>query len=103
MLPVDAEMQTDWSDAQNSNAESPRSEILEPGSNVKVERFRQPRKSSLEIVAIDEGRQIEGSEQPSNADTPRVESRQPGANVTFESSGHKAKQLLVRISIDEGK
>jgi hypothetical protein len=55
-------IQIDRSDAQRPNADSPRLEILEPGSNVKFERDLQPKKQESRIVSTDEGIQIDSSD-----------------------------------------
>jgi hypothetical protein len=57
MVSIDEGMQIDRSDEQFENAESPRCESRQLGSNVKTESLLQPRKQDLEIVSIDEGMQ----------------------------------------------
>jgi hypothetical protein len=57
----------------------------------------------LPIVLIDEGMQIEESdEQYENADSPRVESLQPDSNVTVKSFPQDWKQCAEIVSTDEG-
>jgi hypothetical protein len=48
-----------WSAKQFSNADSPRTEILDPDSNATWTRLVQPQKENGEIVSIDEGMQID--------------------------------------------
>jgi hypothetical protein len=60
-------------------------------------------KQNPEIVSIDEGRQIDWSdEQDANASAPKLESLEPDSNVTCESAVQSRKQLLAIVSIDEG-
>jgi hypothetical protein len=56
---IDEGMQTERSDEHFRNADSPKTEILEPPSNAKMERLRQPLKQDLETILTEEGRQIE--------------------------------------------
>jgi hypothetical protein len=56
------------SDEQLSNADSPRIDTLEPLSNVTLESFEQQAKQPFGMVSIDEGMQIDFSdEQCANA------------------------------------
>jgi hypothetical protein len=51
-----------------------RLETRQPGANVRSESFVQSLKQHLQIVSIDQGMQIDFSdEQPSNADSPQIE------------------------------
>jgi hypothetical protein len=59
MISIDEGIQIDSSDEQLENADSPRFEILEPLSNVKIERFVHLKKQYEEMVPIDEGIQID--------------------------------------------
>jgi anti-sigma regulatory factor (Ser/Thr protein kinase) len=52
----------DSSDEQFENADSPRIDTREPGSNVKLESFVQSEKHDFEMISIDEGIQIDRSE-----------------------------------------
>jgi hypothetical protein len=62
------------SSEQHSNASPPMIEISESDSNVTHERPAHDWKQDLQIISIDEGRQIARmAEQPSNADSPSVE------------------------------
>jgi hypothetical protein len=59
MTTIDEGRQIDRSDKQSSKADPPRIEILEPVSNVTVERAWQLLKVESEIVSIDDGIQID--------------------------------------------
>jgi hypothetical protein len=79
------------------------SDSLEPGSKTMARRFLQPVKQELEIVSIDDGRQIDPSdEHPRNADSPRLETREPGSNVKVESVLQPSKQDFGIASVHEG-
>jgi hypothetical protein len=52
-------LESDVSDEQFSNADSPRFEILEGAVNVNFESCPQPRKHDRAIVSTDEGMQID--------------------------------------------
>jgi hypothetical protein len=68
-----------------------------------MERLVKSRKHSLEIVSIDEGIQIDSSdEQLENADSPRVDTLQPISIVKMERFVQSWKQWLEMVSIDEG-
>jgi hypothetical protein len=93
MFSIDEGIQIDRSDEQDSNADLPRIEILEPDSNVKSERSSQLSKHESEMISMDEGIQIDRSdEQSSNADLPRIEILQPDSNVKSERFSHQWKQ-----------
>jgi hypothetical protein len=63
----------------------------------------QPLKHLSEIVASDEGNEIDLSDRhASKADSPRIERRQPDSNATFERFLQKPKHNLEMISTDEG-
>jgi hypothetical protein len=59
MVSIDEGIQIEGSDEQFANASSPRFEILQSLSNVKIERHVQLEKQDLEMVSIDEGIQID--------------------------------------------
>jgi anti-sigma regulatory factor (Ser/Thr protein kinase) len=78
ILSIDRGMQIDPSDEQLQNADLPRSDTLQPSSNVTLQRFVHPEKHEFEIISIDEGIQIAFSDEHSqNADSPRSETLQP--------------------------
>jgi hypothetical protein len=59
----------------DERAKSPRLETRQPDSNAKIENCLQRLKQELEMVAVDEGIQIDGSGmQSSNGESPRFES-----------------------------
>jgi hypothetical protein len=58
MASIDDGMQIDRSEGQKKNADSPRLEILPPGSNVRQESSWQQQKQPLGILSIDDGMQI---------------------------------------------
>jgi hypothetical protein len=61
-----------------------------------------PRKHSLEIVSIDEGIQIDRTdEQFLNVDSPRIETVQPLSKVNFERFVHFPTQESEIVSVDE--
>jgi hypothetical protein len=59
IVSIDEGRQIDSSDEQSENADSPRSESLDPLSNVKVARHSHDLKQELEIVSIEDGIQID--------------------------------------------
>jgi hypothetical protein len=60
-------------------------------------------KHDSEIVSIDDGIQIERSDEPrANADWPRIEIRKPRSNVQSESVSQPRKRESQTVSIDEG-
>jgi hypothetical protein len=80
---IEAGMQIDRRSSQSAKADSPRAEILAPGSNVKLESPSQWQKQRSEIVSTDEGIQIDRrAEQPEKANLPSLEIRQSHANLT---------------------
>jgi hypothetical protein len=58
-LSTDEGIQIDWSDEHCENADSPRSESLQPHSNAAEERALHSLKHDLEIVSTDEGNEID--------------------------------------------
>jgi hypothetical protein len=54
IVATDEGIQIDRSEAQNENADSPRTESREPGSNANVERFSQERKQLSGIASTDD-------------------------------------------------
>jgi hypothetical protein len=58
---------------QPVNARSPSIETRQSGANLTLARLQQSLKQDAEIDSIDEGRQIDSSEQWQNADSPRFE------------------------------
>jgi hypothetical protein len=63
----------------------------------------QSKKQPDEMVSIDEGIQIDWSdEQFSNADSPRVETLQQLSNVKIERFAQSKKHFLEMVSSDEG-
>jgi hypothetical protein len=88
---------------EHANADCPKTDIFEPGSNVTFARRLQFLKQDLEIVSIDEGMQIDVSdEQFSKADSPRFERREPIAKVKCDRFRQSLKQNREIVSIDEG-
>jgi hypothetical protein len=80
---IDGGRQIDSSDAQPSNADSPRFESLLPDSNVKSERCAHQAKQNFEMVSTDEGIQIDRiDEQRKNADSPKLKTWQFDSNLT---------------------
>jgi hypothetical protein len=78
-------------------------EIPEPTSNSKSSRSLQGVKQDLEIVSIDEGRQIDQSEEQwSKADSPRFESREPGSKVKCSRFRQDRKHSWAIVSTEEG-
>jgi hypothetical protein len=59
MTLIEEGIQIDSSHEQFPNAYSPRVESLDPASKVKSQRLMQEAKHSVEIVSIDDGRQID--------------------------------------------
>jgi hypothetical protein len=57
IVSTDEGMQSDRSAEHQRNADSPKSETLQPASNTKSERASQHWKHELEIVSMDEGTQ----------------------------------------------
>jgi hypothetical protein len=100
MIPIEEGMQIDTSDEHHKNVNSPRTEILQPDSNVKDDRFPQLVKQLPETVSTDEGMQIDSNEQPRNADSPRIEIAEPSSNLRSESCPQPQKQDLEIVSTD---
>jgi hypothetical protein len=70
---------------------------------VKSRRLSQPLKHDSEIVSIDEGRQMDRSdEQNENADCPRIESLEGVSNVKWKRVWQPLKHDFETISIDAG-
>jgi ABC-type proline/glycine betaine transport system substrate-binding protein len=66
-------MQIERSDEQRANADPLRTETLQSIANLTIERFAQSEKQPSKITSIDEGMQIERSdEQAEKAHTPRT-------------------------------
>jgi hypothetical protein len=85
------------------NAVSPRIKARDLDSNSRPESVSQRKKHDLEIVSIDEGMQIDRSDEHlSNADSPRLAIWQPNSNATFERRSQLQKHRLGSASIDEG-
>jgi hypothetical protein len=59
MRSTDEGTETDGSDPQNPNADSPRTETRQEDSNVKAQSLPQNTKHDLPIVSTDEGMQID--------------------------------------------
>jgi hypothetical protein len=75
----------------------------QPVSKVTLDRALQCEKQSEEMVLIDEGIQIDWSdEQFSNADSPSFETLEPRSNVKRERFVQFRKQFSEMVSIDEG-
>jgi hypothetical protein len=73
MASTDDGSETDRSE-QRDNLDSPRVETWPPGSNVNFERRGQCSKQKLEMILVDEGIQIDSSDEQSvNADSLRIE------------------------------
>jgi hypothetical protein len=82
-------MRIDAREPQRENAEGRISEILEYDSNSTVERDLQASKHLSEILSIDDGRQIDDSdEHASNAASAIHDSLKQDSNVTVESDRH---------------
>jgi hypothetical protein len=74
-----------------------------PASKVTFDRFLQSLKQELEIVSIDEGIQIDRSnEHPRKANSRMVEILHPNSNVTVESFWQDRKHDLEILFTDEG-
>jgi hypothetical protein len=81
----------------------PRIEILEPVSNVNLERRWEYSKQESEIVSMDEGIQIDSSDpQNANAHSPRTDNLLPDSKTTSQRVSHAMKQDLPIVSTDEG-
>jgi hypothetical protein len=126
MVSMDEGMQIDASDGQSQKRLSSRTETWLPLSNVTSERDAQPEKQLWPIVSIDEGIQIDRSneqvqkqywpivsigegmqidgsdEQLINAPSPRIDKRLPFSNVTLERPVQEEKQCREIVSTDEG-
>jgi hypothetical protein len=77
--------------------------MRQPDSNVKLERSLHLLKQKSGILSIDEGMQIDLSdEQCPNAESPRAENLEPDSNVKLERSLHLLKQKFGILYIDEG-
>jgi hypothetical protein len=80
-------MKIDESDEQDSNANCPIRESLEPDSNLTLESLSQRLKHSSQSCPTDDGMQIdESDEQRENAEFSMRESLAPDSNVTLESA-----------------
>jgi hypothetical protein len=77
--------------------------MCESASNGNAKRCLQLTKDELEMVSIDEGRQIERSdEQPSNPESATVERAEPRSNVTIKRLLQRPKQSSGIVTIEEG-
>jgi hypothetical protein len=73
MMSIDEGRVINASDEQFENAETPRTEMPQPRSNVTTTSFSHFEKQNREIFSIDEGIQIDRSDgQFANANSPRI-------------------------------
>jgi hypothetical protein len=87
----------------SANAKRPSVESRDPLSNVTPERVLQTEKQLDESVAIDEGIQIDRSdEENQKAHGPRIEMVQPGSKAKIETFPKLLNQDWVNVLIDEG-
>jgi hypothetical protein len=78
-------------------------ESLHPASNFISASFRQSLKQHGKIASIDEGRQIDWSEEQfSNADSPRIKILEPASKANVERAVHPQKQTAPMVARDEG-
>jgi hypothetical protein len=81
----------------------PRSEILQPGSNTKVESLSQSEKHAWEMISVDAGMEIDSSHRHfENADSPSTESAEPDSKVKSRNIRQPLKHDFEMISTDEG-
>jgi hypothetical protein len=104
MLSIDLAMQIDFSDPQNINSSSRRSDFCHPLSNVTIESSSQGPKQKRPIIAVEQGIQVDFSDERSEkADPPKIKTLEPVSNEVYERSAQLETQSCEIISIDEGR